>query len=180
MLGLAGATAGCHQGAVPLAVERAPSARSQRPASMGRFLEIANFRLSDGGLPKGGTTAGALQHSYCGHYEWILVARVVWVVCYVVWEEQVWPRHVFDIPSSSDHPHTPPARGRHMLQPRGLSCSRTASGASFRWRCGGRLQTLPEEAEGSTEGRCCLRAAPGMPLPSAMPSTRFFRCAAPG
>ena len=34
--------------------------------------------------PEEGTTAGALQHSYCGHYEWILVARVVWVVCYVV------------------------------------------------------------------------------------------------
>ena len=36
--------------------------------------------------PEEGTTAGALQHSYCGHYEWILAARVVWGVFHVVWE----------------------------------------------------------------------------------------------
>jgi hypothetical protein len=30
--------------------------------------------------PKEGTTAGALQHSYCERYEWILAARVVWGV----------------------------------------------------------------------------------------------------
>ena len=38
---------------------RAPGASA--PPAWGRFLEIANFRLSDGGLPKGGTTAGALS-----------------------------------------------------------------------------------------------------------------------
>ena len=36
--------------------------------------------------PKEGTTAGALQHSYCERYEWILAARVVWGVFHVVWE----------------------------------------------------------------------------------------------
>jgi hypothetical protein len=39
--------------------------------------------LLDQGLPKEGTTAGALQHSYCDHYEWILAARVVWGVFHV-------------------------------------------------------------------------------------------------